>query len=111
MKEEISIEDAMPGMLLIEDIRTSTGAALLPEGTELTEKYIEVLKSKGIKVIAVLQTRGESSKARRQAEIDRVTALFEPHKEMSAMVQLRDILLRDIGGVSENEHDEQSNTV
>ncbi len=111
MKEEIGIGDALPGMLLVEDLRTSNGAALLPEGTELTEKYIELLKSKSITHIAVSSTHTESGKTRRQAESDRVITLFEPYTDMSAMVLLRDILLRDIGGVSENEHDEQSSTV
>ena len=110
MKKEINIDDAMPEMLLIEDVRTKEGATLLPEGTELTEKMIGLLKSKGVAHIIVSTMHGPSAVSRKTAEVERVNKLFDCHKEEPVMADLRDILIDYFGGDTGNGHEVKSKT-
>jgi len=110
MKKEIDIDDAMPEMLLVEGVRTKVGAVLLPEGTELSEKIIGLLKSKGVANITVSTMHGPSASSCKTAEVERVNKLFTPHKEEPAMADLRDILIDYLGGDIGNGHEVKSKT-
>jgi hypothetical protein len=44
----VSASNLQPGMVLAEDVKTFQGQLLLPQGTVLTEKYVEKLMAWGV---------------------------------------------------------------
>ena len=59
----ISIEKALPGMILAEGVRNVHGALLLSSGISLTDKHLRILKTWGAKEIFV---EGEPQKTQQE---------------------------------------------
>ena len=53
MGKRIAVDQAVPGMILDEPVRESFGRVLFPEGSEVTDKTIRMLKTWGVIEISI----------------------------------------------------------
>ena len=52
----IPIEQAVPGMMLAEDLRQNANGILLPRALILTEKHLASLRQRGVREIGIIAT-------------------------------------------------------
>lgn len=77
--KQIPLEEALPGMLLGDDLRDAAGQVLLPRGSELAESSLCSLARRGIETLAIrIEAPVDESAlmARREASRQRLQHLF-----------------------------------
>ena len=68
-----------PGMILAEDLNTSTGRAVLKKGTVLTEVYIQKLKTMKIGMVSITGEEEKREEISDDQIRDKVDAKFTHH--------------------------------
>ena len=92
----VLLEDAVPGLVLSDDLLDRHGKILLPKQTVLTEKLIDCLRRNAIEMIPVCQDElsGEARDALISKHQERLSALFRKHNYDAPTENANDILLQ-----------------
>lgn len=96
---KITISRARPGQTLTRPIVTSTGVVMVQAGAELTATLIERLRGMGIDTV-VVASDDEATVAKRPVHelLAELEARFAGHEHDALMMQLKDIVARQLSG-------------
>jgi len=80
---QITLDEAIPGMILADDLLDQHGKVLLPAGSTLTETSLVSLGRRGVDMLPIL--REESTEPDNEADLEkhrrRLGVLFRKHTE------------------------------
>lgn len=77
MHQQVSLDKAVAGMILMENISGAEGSMLLPRGTALTESALIILRRRRVKYLHVLTTT--------HADADMKTAQTLQHQRLAKL--------------------------
>lgn len=95
-RKDLPIDEALPGMMLADDVREAQGAVLLPKGATLSESALASLRRRGVAVLPVLVESYESrlspeeEAARRERVEQRLQYIFRRAGDGDPVRQLRE---------------------
>jgi len=96
--KEISLDNAMSGMVLAKPILEKSGACLMPAQAELSEKSLDALKNRGVRQVTVVISPGDNSPEQDASNIDdklkRIDTLFRNSHQHNANRALMECLRR-----------------
>jgi hypothetical protein len=92
----ISLADARPGQRLVRPVATPSGVIMVQPGTELTQALIDRLQGLGINTVSVASEGGGPDGPPLEERIRQVEARFAGHEHDTWMMQLKEIVLRQL---------------
>lgn len=86
--KEISLDEAISGMVLAKPIVEKSGACLMPACTELSEKSLHSLRNRGVRHVTVVMSPANDMHEQEAAQIDeklkRIDVLFRNSHQSDA---------------------------
>lgn len=76
LAQEISLDDAVSGMLLAKPLLEKSGACLLPAGAELSERSLQALRQRGVLQVTIARTSDNEVGADVEQSLKRLDTLF-----------------------------------
>jgi len=96
--KEISLDNAMSGMVLAKPILETSGTCLLPAQAELSEKSLYILKNRGVQHVTVIISSDDDVPEQDASKIDdklkRIETLFRNSHQHDANRALMECLQR-----------------
>ena len=99
----LNLTDLKPGMVLEEDVITSKGTKLLPKGTELSERHLQIMSTWGVIEASVQGVTREDIAQERISDVSRedqervqaeVDAMFAGHENDELMSEIARVVMK-----------------